>query len=236
MLRRLLRLHQRREKIRRLQYLYGLAIVPILLGVVVWRIIDERYPPRITGVNAKTPLLRSAVAITLLAFLLHAGLATAFACNEGRLHVYNQAFQSKIDRTLIGNIHGWLADCNHRVYSCGEECTKSQGTTTCSVEWCSEKQIARYPSDFVRVAAREVAACGFEMVDMVPRTVMRRIPNPRIEGHYWVKISVNRFNETNGTNGLEEQVRCLYDMAPWLLRVVKAPSPWQRTLSWIGLS
>ncbi len=59
-----------------------------------------------------------------------------------------------------------------------------------------------------------IALCRRTRVDIVSRTVMKRIRTRRIEGHYWVKVSVDRFNEMNRTNGLEV-VRCLYDMVPW---------------------
>jgi hypothetical protein len=65
------------------------------------------------------------------------------------------------------------------------------------------------PADFIRPAAPYVTGCGFKLVDIVSGVVDRRIANPRIEGKLWVKVAVNRFN---GSDGVEEQVKCLYDM------------------------
>jgi len=121
---------------------------------------------------------------------------------------YNQLF-ANADDTLYGVIHGWLSNCYNVPYSCGESCTTSSGRTSCSAIECTETRTDKAPRDFVRAAVRHVAECGFRLVDVVPGVVDRRIANPRIEGKLWVKVAVNQFN---GSEVVEEQVRCLYDM------------------------
>jgi hypothetical protein len=146
--------------------------------------------------------------------LLHTSPVSGYACT-GWHPVHNQPFVSRTDPSLFGNIHGWLSDCFTETYSCGSKCDdsdKRHQSTTCSPDHCSRERPAASPADYVRRAARLVAACGFKMVDIVPGIVDRRIANPRIEGDLWVKVSVNRFNSSGAVDG---QVLCLAHIVRW---------------------
>jgi hypothetical protein len=163
------------------------------------------------GSNSTTPLLTAAT-LSVLALAL-ATPAAAYPCMNYH-PAHNQLF-ANADGTLYGVIHGWLSNCYDYTYSCGESCTTSppsdggSGGASCSAIYCTQPRTDTAPADFVRAAARHVTECGLRLVDVVPGVVDRRIANPRIEGRLWVKVAVNRFN---GSEGVEEQVRCLYDM------------------------
>jgi hypothetical protein len=174
----------------------------------------QRRPRLLTGrrnSNSAMPLF-NAVTISILVLALSTPGA-AYACMSYH-PAYNQLF-ANADDTLYGVIHGWLSNCYDVTYSCGESCTtsppngKGRGSTSCSVIECTQTRTNKAPRDFVRAATRHVAECGLRLVDVVPGVVDRRIANPRIEGKLWVKVAVNQFN---GSEVVEEQVRCLYDM------------------------
>jgi hypothetical protein len=173
------------------------------------RQIAEEAATRLGG--STTPLLRTITLTTLLIALL-VDPATAYRCT-GYQPVHNQPFVSTTDPTLFGNIHGWLADCYQEPYECLRNChVDNQGKTNCEKETCSREVPNTAPRDYVRAAAKRVKGCGFEMVDVVPGIASRRIANPSIERDMWVKVSVNRFN---GTEGVEKNVKCLADMVGW---------------------
>ncbi|OIW35675.1 hypothetical protein CONLIGDRAFT_627727 [Coniochaeta ligniaria NRRL 30616] len=167
-----------------------------------------------SGTSQSAPLLRATtISTALISTLLYASAVEAYACTDWHA-VHNQPFVSVTDPTLFGNIHGWLSDCYTESYPCGETCdSDKKGSTTCTTAWCNRERPDASPADFVRAAAKMVGTrCGFEMVDVVPGIVDKRIANPRIEGSLWVKISVNRFN---GSDGLDGQVLCLSDVVEW---------------------
>ncbi|KAF2184218.1 hypothetical protein K469DRAFT_710130 [Zopfia rhizophila CBS 207.26] len=155
--------------------------------------------------NSRTPLLNPGVILLLaIAFLPPVAAYRCMYMNPAQ----NQLF-ANADDSLYGVIHGWLSDCYDGTYSCGESCSTSDGKSTCGAIWCSQPRINRPPSYYVNSAARRVQNCDFRLVDAVPGMVDKRIANPRIEGRLWVKVSVNRFN---GSEGVLQQVQCLYDM------------------------
>ncbi|KAG4429170.1 hypothetical protein IFR05_015346 [Cadophora sp. M221] len=158
--------------------------------------------------NVKTPLL--ATAILLLAL---PSPVLGYACTSQP--AYNALF-SNPDDSIYGVIHGWLSSCHDENYSCGETCTSSpsSGQKSCDTIYCSQERTARSPRYYVNQAAELVIDCGFRLVDFVPGVVDRRVPNPRIEGNLWVKVSVNRFNGTNSGRemGLDGMVKCLYSI------------------------
>jgi uncharacterized membrane protein len=223
----------------KLKFLYLLGFLALGAGSAVYVLtkrllakIEARQlhlRPRIRSNNPtqRTPLLQPAIVITvaITIALMNAPGVAAYAC-AGFHPVHNQPFISTTDPTLIGNIHGWLSDCYDEQISCGERCSIQQSTTRCDTEWCSRTGASTSPADFAQAAARRVQACGFRMVDMVPGVADLRVPNPVIEKALWVKVSVNRYNATNGgskkgsegndrSSGLDEQVRCLYEMVEW---------------------
>ncbi|CZR55151.1 uncharacterized protein PAC_05037 [Phialocephala subalpina] len=154
---------------------------------------------------SRQPLLTIA-AVTILALC---GPVAAFPCIN-HYPAYDRPF-SNIDGTLYGTIHGWLSSCHWEEYECGETCTtsSSDGQRSCTTKWCVEEKAHAGPIDFVNDASKYVERCGFRMVDWVPGVVAMRVPNPEIEGKLWVKMSVNRFN---GSEGLEPMAGCLYDI------------------------
>ncbi|KAJ9138298.1 hypothetical protein NKR19_g7889 [Coniochaeta hoffmannii] len=175
--------------------------------------------------SASTPLLRATtVSTALVSMLLFSTSVQGYACANWH-PVHNQPFVSTTDPSLFGNIHGWLSDCYIERYACGgggERCGSSssdddddKGGTTCTTttHWCDRERADASPGDFVRGAAGLVSRCGFKMVDIVPGVVDRRIANPRIEGELWVKVSVNRFNGSEG--GVDGQVLCLSEIVEW---------------------
>ncbi|KAL2060799.1 hypothetical protein VTL71DRAFT_8851 [Oculimacula yallundae] len=165
--------------------------------------------------NITTPLL--AVGVLLLA---SPPPVMAYACTSQP--AYNALF-SNADDSIYGVIHGWLSSCYEETYSCGESCTSSSssGYQDCKTMYCNQERTAKPPRVFVNEAAQLVVGCGFRMVDFLPGVVDRRIPNPKIEGKLWVKISVNKFNgtELRGETRVEDIVKCLYG-------IVKPPK-WQ---------
>ncbi|KAH8910361.1 hypothetical protein BR93DRAFT_964252 [Coniochaeta sp. PMI_546] len=224
----------------KLRFLYILAVLTIAAGLPAYEATDRfvgwrkrqqrraRYRRRDgSGASPTTPLLRATtVSTSLLSILLYASVVMAYACTDWHA-VHNQPFVSRIDPTLFGNIHGWLSDCYTESYPCGSTCDPEQkSSTTCTTEWCSRERPDASPADFVRNAAKLVTTCGFEMVDIVPGIVDRRIANPRIEGNLWVKISVNRFN---GSDGIDGQVLCLGDVVRWpSTATLRSPGIWSR--------
>ena len=205
--------------------LYLLTVLSIPLGIIASSAIppaEQTTPPpspnrrqrvyargNTDRITSRTQLLPT----TVLVFLALCMPTSAFACTNYH-PAHNQLFASD-DNTLYGVIHGWLSNCYQHAYSCGESCATSAGdrshaaTTSCSTISCTETLTDKTPVDFVMTAAHKVQACGFRLVDVIPVVVDRRIANPRIEGKLWVKVAVNRFN---GSEGVDEKVRCLYDM------------------------
>jgi hypothetical protein len=215
----------------KLRFLYLLIAVPIALAwalyhpaekLVRWiqaqdrrrkarRHVQSDDAPRSSTTGTTTPLLRTATISILAIALFYTTPVSAYACTN--FHpVHNQPFVSQTDPTLFGNIHGWLSDCYRESYSCGQRCDFHHNTTSCSTQTCYRKRADASPADFVRDAAKKVAGCGFEMVDVIPGIASRRVANPRIEGDLWVKISVNRYN---GSSGVERGVLCLGDLVGW---------------------
>lgn len=191
-------------------YILSLAAWPIFLVMysATEKLSKLRTVERRRGIGIRTPLLNAAT-ISILALVSVVPSVGAYRCTYMN-PAHNQHFASA-DGTLYGVIHGWLSDCYDQSSSCGESCStpSSSGKETCSPIWCSQPQINQPPRYFVNAAARRIRECGFRMVDAIPGIVDKRIANPRIEGTLWVKVSVNQFN---GTGGLLEQVRCLYDI------------------------
>jgi len=202
----------------RKKILLGLLLLLNILALGVFKIIyiiSEKVrhqirhrPVRRTRRNSATTPLLAATTASLLAIALIPPVS-AYRCTEKGL-VHDQYFIND-DRTLYGIIHGWLGNCHDETTSCGETCSTAtaDGKTSCQPDWCSEPVVDRFPSDYVNSAAFRVMSCGFRVTNVVPGKVDRRIANPRIEGDLWVKVAVNRFN---GTEGVLEQVLCLYDM------------------------
>lgn len=154
-------------------------------------------------INSTTPLLAVAIVAVMLPTQVQ-----AFNCITHPTH--NQLF-SNPSGTIHGVIHGWLSNCYYESYSCGETCstTSSSGYRSCDTNWCERQRPDRIPRDYVAYAIPYVQGCGFNIVDHVPVTVGKRIPNSNIEERFRVKISVNSFN---GSEGLDVGVKCLYDM------------------------
>ena len=191
-----------------------LASLATFLTIEWVRFGDRR--PRITvrrfEVGIRTPLLPHAM-VAVLALSLLSTPAAAYPC-PNYYPPYNRLF-ANADGTLYGVIHGWLSDCYDESYTCGESCTTSpaNGGVSCSPISCTRPEPSKFPSDFVNKAAWRVEKCGFRFVDAVPGVVDKRVPNPKIEGAMWVKISVNAFNSTDiGGEGLDKGVKCLYEM------------------------
>lgn len=165
--------------------------------------------------SSRSPLL----AATIIAFLMIPPQVSAYACIRDPAH--DQLFANPAN-TIYGVIHGWLSNCYTSSSSCGETCTYTTTTYAgrpsserdCQTRYCDEPVSDRRPREYVNEAWKLVGPCGFRRVDYVPGVVDRRIPNPRIEGRLWVKISVGRFNTTlegGEENGvLDEQIKCLY--------------------------
>lgn len=216
-----------KRKRSKLRFLYTLLVLTLFSGFaayeaagrfIVWiqkqQRRRERYPPRVgPRASATTPLLRATtISTALIGIVLCAGPVNGYGCMNWH-PVHNQPFVSKTDPTLFGNIHGWMSDCYSESYDCGEDCDSDNNeSTTCTTAWCSRERPGASPGDFVRKASKLVTTCGFEMVDIVPGIVDKRIANPKIEGDLWVKVSVNRFNSSDGVIG---QVLCLGDIVKW---------------------
>lgn len=210
----------------KLRFLYLLTAFTVAAGFAAYKATDRlvewskrqprrrRYPHRDgSRASSSTPLLRATtVSTALISTLLYACAVEAYACTNWHA-VHNQPFVSRSDPNLFGNIHGWLSDCYSEEYPCEEKCDSDEkGSRTCTTGWCSRERPGASPADYVRKAAEMVTRCGFDMVDIVPGIVDKRIANPRIEGSLWVKISVNRFN---GSDGVDSQVLCLGDVVQW---------------------
>ena len=157
--------------------------------------------------NSATPLLTT-LTVSILAVAMFPSVA-AYRCT-GMGAAYDQHF-TNADGSLYGVIHGWLSNCYDESYSCGESCSTavSSEKKSCDPIWCSQPRLDKPPSYYVDHAAHRVMSCGFRLINTVPGLVDKRIANPRIEGKLWVKVSVNHFN---GSDGVFEQVQCLYGM------------------------
>ncbi|PVI02636.1 hypothetical protein DM02DRAFT_612786 [Periconia macrospinosa] len=157
--------------------------------------------------NSSTPLLSTFMVSFLAVTLLPS--STAYRCMH-EAPVYNQHFINA-EGSLYGQIHGWLSNCYDESFSCGEICSTatSDGKKSCDTTWCSQPRLDKPPSYYVDSAAHRVMSCGFQLTRTVPGWVDKRIANPRIEGELWVKVSVNQFNNSDG---LLQQVQCLYDI------------------------
>ncbi|KAF8860086.1 hypothetical protein BDZ45DRAFT_328116 [Acephala macrosclerotiorum] len=155
--------------------------------------------------QSRQPLL----AVAVVSILALSSTASAFPCIN-HYPAYDRPF-SNVDNTLYGTIHGWLSSCHWEEYECGETCTTSSndGRKSCSPKWCAEERAHAGPIELVNGASKYVERCGFRMVDWVPGVVGMRVPNPAIEKKLWVRVSVSRFN---GSEGLEAMVGCLYDI------------------------
>lgn len=164
---------------------------------------------RVTGnphPSSRTPLLAAAiVALAMPAQVMGYRCISQFPARD-------QLFSNQ-DQTIYGVIHGWLSDCYDYTYSCGESCSTTTYASSydkrCDTNYCTEPRPKKTPGAYVREAQALVKDCGFVMVDTVPGIVTKRIPNPMIEGVLNVKIAVNRFNNTEG---LDKEVKCLYEM------------------------
>jgi hypothetical protein len=193
--------------------LWLLNLLSVGVYMVVYAISESvfdkarRHPVRPRRRNSTTPLL-NAFAVSLLAVAMLPPVA-AYRCTQMG-PTYDQHFINE-DGSLYGVIHGWLSNCYDESYSCGESCstTTSDGRTSCDPTWCSQPRLDKPPSNYVDHAAHRVMSCDFRLTRTVPGVVNKRIANPRIEGKLWVKVSVNHFN---GSDGVFEQVQCLYDM------------------------
>lgn len=157
------------------------------------------------NIDSRTPLL--AAAILTLAFTPQ---VDAYACLKGQ--AYNQLFTDP-SRTLFGVVHGWLSNCKDESYSCGETCTRtSSGGSSwddCNTNWCNREEVEKTPQMYVNAVVPWIQRCGLKLVDHVPEIIDKRVANPNIEGRFWVKISVNRINSTDGA-GLDKYVNCLW--------------------------
>ena len=150
------------------------------------------------SVDTRTPLLAAAILT-----LVMVPQVSAYACIKSP--AYNQLFADPT-HSLFGVVHGWLSDCRDVSYSCGETCTQGRN---CDTHWCSEEQVERTPQQYVNAVIPFVQKCGLRLVEYVPGIIDKRVANPNIEGKKWVKISVNRINNTEGT-ALDKYVRCLW--------------------------
>lgn len=157
------------------------------------------------NIDTRTPLL--AAAILALVFVPQ---VEAYACLKGE--AYNLLFTDP-SRTLFGVVHGWLSNCHDESYSCGETCTttRSGGSNyqDCTTDWCNRERVDKTPQMYVNALVPWIQKCGLRLVDHVPDIIDKRVANPNIEGKFWVKISVNRINNTDGV-GLDKYVNCLW--------------------------
>jgi hypothetical protein len=155
------------------------------------------------NIDSRTPLLAAAVIALALPTQVQ-----GYACITHPAH--NQLF-SNPSRDIHGVIHGWLSNCFDDSYSCGESCSTSptSGQRSCDTNWCHRAETDRTPRDYVNDVVPFVQRCGFKMVDYIPVIVDKRIPNSNIEERLKVKVSVSRFN---GSDGVDEGVQCLYQM------------------------
>ena len=158
------------------------------------------------NITASTPLLAGAVLL-----LAMTPQVSAYACIKDP--AYNQLFTDP-SHTLFGVVHGWLSNCYDTSTSCGESCTTTTGSggskyQTCDTNWCSDERVDRTPQMYVNAVVPWIQKCGLRLVDHVPEVIDMRVANPNIEGKFWVKISVNRVNGTDGV-GLDKYVNCLW--------------------------
>ncbi|KAF2463306.1 uncharacterized protein BDR25DRAFT_384625 [Lindgomyces ingoldianus] len=193
--------------------LWLLNTLSVVVYKVVYAILDpildkaQYRPVQRPRRNSSTPLL-TAFTVSILAVTMLPSVS-AYRCTQ-MSPAYDQHFINA-DGSLYGVIHGWLSNCYDESYSCGESCSTaiSDGRKSCDPIWCSLPRLDKPTSYYVDSAAHRVMSCGFQLTKTIPGLVDKRIANPRIEGKLWVKVSVNHFN---GSDGVFEQVQCLYEM------------------------
>ncbi|KAK0115518.1 hypothetical protein ONS95_000204 [Cadophora gregata] len=132
---------------------------------------------------------------------------------------YFTSTNTSVSPPISGLIHGWSSSCHQESYVCGSTCTVSGSSssnggssTTCTPETCYRDDEDETPTFFVNWTVPRVEGCGFRLVDAgeVASEVAMRVGNPLLERNWRVKISVSRFNGTDGRT--EDAVWCLWDI------------------------